>query len=124
MEKIQILTVGRDPVLLQKLSRFINENAGWESTATIDDETAIDLFHLRSFDMVLLLKDVQAESVKKLTSVFLHQKPELIVLDDIGDSTQILEDAIGKALQNSKPAVNIVDDAFKDSNKAQATVNK
>jgi len=118
MEKIQILTVGRDPVLLQKLSRFINENAGRESTATIDDETAIDLFHLRSFDMVLLLKDVQAESVKKLTSVFLHQKPELIVLDDIGDSTQILEDAIGKALQNSKPAVNIVDDAFKDSNKA------
>ena len=124
MEKIQIMTVGRDPVLLQKLSRFINENAGWESTATIDDETAIELFHLRSFDMVLLLKDVQAESVKKLTSVFLHQKPELIVLDDIGDSTQILEDAINKAVQNSKPAVNIVDDAFKDSNKAQATVNK
>jgi hypothetical protein len=117
MEKIQILTVGRDPVLLQKLSRFINENAGWESTATIDDETAIELFHLRTFDIVILLKDVEAESVKKLTSLFSHQKPELIVFDNIGDSTQILEDTINKALQNSKPSVNIVDDAFKDSNK-------
>jgi hypothetical protein len=117
MEKIQILTVGRDPVLLQKLSRFINENAGWESTATIDDETAIELFHLRTFDIVILLKDVAAESVKKLTSLFSHQKPELIVFDNIGDSTQILEDTINKALQNSKPSVNIVDDAFKDSNK-------
>jgi hypothetical protein len=115
MEKIQILSVGRDPVLLQKLSRFINENPQWESTATVDDETAITLFHQVNFDMVLLLSDVNNESINKLTSVFSFKNPDLIILKEIGDSTQILEDKINKALQMKKKSVNIIDDAFKNS---------
>lgn len=115
MEKIQILSVGRDPVLLQKLSRFINENPQWESTATVDDETAITLFHQVNFDMVLLLSDINNESINKLTSVFSFKNPDLIILKEIGDSTQILEDKINKALQMKKKSVNIIDDAFKNS---------
>ena len=115
MEKIQILSVGRDPVLLQKLSRFINENPQWESTATVDDETAITLFHQVNFDMVLLLSDVNNESINKLTSVFSFKNPDLIILKEIGDSTQILENKINKALQMKKKSVNIIDDAFKNS---------
>ena len=115
MEKIQILSVGRDPVLLQKLSRFINENRQWESTATVDDETAITLFHQVNFDMVLLLSDLNNESINKLTSVFSFKNPDLIILKDIGDSTQILEDKINGALQMKKSPVNIIDDAFKNS---------
>ena len=115
MEKIQILSVGRDPVLLQKLSRFINENPQWESTATVDDETAITLFHQVNFDMVLLLSDINTESINKLTSVFSFKNPDLIILKEIGDSTQILEDKINKALQMKKKSVNIIDDAFKNS---------
>ena len=117
MEKTQILSIGRDPVLIQKLSRFMNENAGWESTATIDDETAIQLFHLRSFDIVLLFKDLETESVNKLSSVFSFQNPDLLIIKDIGDSTQILEDKINKALQTKKKPLNIVDDVFKDTKK-------
>ncbi len=117
MEKIQILSIGRNPVLIQKLSRFINENAGWESTATIDDETAIQLFHLRNFEIVLLYKDLEIESVNKLSSLFSFQNPELLIIKDIGDSTQILEDKINKALQTRKKPLNIVDDVFKDTKK-------
>ena len=117
MEKIQILSIGRDPVLLQKLSRFINENAGWESTATIDDETAIKLFHQRHYDIVLLLNSLMNESVNKLNSVFSFQNPDLLIIKDIGDSTQILEDKINKALQTRKQPVNIIDDVFKDTKK-------
>lgn len=117
MEKLQILSIGRNPVLVQKLSRFINENAGWESTATIDDETAIQLFHLRNFDIVLLYKDLENESVNKLNSVFSFQNPDLLIIKDIGDSTQILEDKINKALQTKKKPVNIVDDVFKNTKK-------
>lgn len=116
MEKLQILSIGRNPVLLQKLSRFINENAGWESTATIDDESAIQLFHLRKFDMVLFLNDLANESVNKLNSVFSFQNPDVIIIKDIGDSTQILEDRINKAFQMERKPVNIVDDVFKDNN--------
>ncbi|MEO8822974.1 MAG: hypothetical protein ABI366_05305 [Ginsengibacter sp.] len=117
MEKTQILSIGRDPVLIQKLSRFINVNAQWESTATIDDETAIQHFHLRNFDIVLLYKDLENESINKLSSVFSFQNPDILIIKDIGDSTQILEDKIKKALQTKKKPVNIVDDAFKDSKK-------
>jgi hypothetical protein len=44
MEKIQILAIGRDPVVLQKLLRFINENPKWEGIGTVSDETAIEVF--------------------------------------------------------------------------------
>jgi hypothetical protein len=113
MEKIQILSIGRDPVLLQKLSRFMNENAGWQSTATIDDETAITLFHQINYDVVVLLNDLGSESVNKLTSVFSFKNPDLIILKDIGDSTKILEDKINRGLKMKKKPVNIIDDAFK-----------
>ena len=117
MEKVQVLTIGRDPVLLQNLSRFINENPDWESTATVDDESAIQLFHQRNFDIVLLLKDINSESIKKFNSVFSFKNPELNIIKDIGDSTQILEDKINKALQSKKKPVNVVDDVFKDTKK-------
>lgn len=119
MEKLQILSIGHNPVLLQKLSRFINENAGWESTATIDVESAIQLFHLRKFDMVLFLNDMANESVNKLNSVFSFQNPDVIIIKDIGDSTQILEDKINKALQMKRKPVNIVDDVFKGTEKEE-----
>lgn len=117
MEKIQILSIGRDPVLLQKLSGFINENPAWESSATVDDESAIKLFHQRQYDIVLLLNDVMNESVNKFNSVFSFQNPDLLIIKNIGDSTQILEDRITKALQTRKKPVNIVDDVFKDTKK-------
>ena len=124
MEKIQILAIGRDPVLLQKLSRFINENPEWESSATVDDETAIKLFQQRHYDIVLLLNSLMGESVNKLTSVFSFQNPDLLIIKDIGDSTQILEDKINKALEMKKKTVNIVDDVFKETKKDDDTVKQ
>jgi hypothetical protein len=121
MEKIQILSIGRDPVLLQKLSRFMNENAGWQSTATIDDETAITLFHQINYDVVVLLNDLGSESVNKLTSVFSFKNPDLIILKDIGDSTKILEDKINRGLKMKKKPVNIIDDAFKGQQEETTT---
>lgn len=117
MDKIQILSIGRDPVLLQKLSRFINDNPKWESTATVDDETAIKLFHQRQYDIVLLLNDLVNESVNKLNSVFSFQNPDLLIMKDIGDSTQILEEEINKAIAKRKKTVKITDDVFKDTKK-------
>jgi len=124
MEKIQILAIGRGPVLLQKLSRFINENPEWESSATVDDETAIKLFQQRHYDIVLLLNSLMDESVNKLTSVFSFQNPDLLIIKDIGDSTQILEDKINKALEMKKKTVNIVDDVFKETKKDDDTVKQ
>jgi DNA-binding NarL/FixJ family response regulator len=114
MEKIQILAIGRDSLVLQKLSSFINQTEEWECTATTDDESAIELFHQRKYDIVLLIDDMEGVSVNKFNSVFSFNNPELIIIHHVGDSTEILADEIKEALEKRKKPVKIVDDVFKD----------
>jgi len=116
MEKIQILSIGRDPLLLKKLSTFINENPQWQSTATVDDETAIELFHQQKFDMILWIDQIEGESEKKLNSLFSFNNPDLMFVKHVGDSTQILAEEMQEALDKRKKPLNIVDDVFKNKN--------
>lgn len=112
MEKIQVLSIGRDPVQLQKLSRFINENPKWESTATVDDETAIEIFHQRKFDIILLVDAIGEDSEKRLRSIFSFHDPEIIYIHHTGDSTGLLAAEIQEALDSKKNTLNIIDDVF------------
>ena len=109
MEKIQILSIGRDPVLLQKLSGFINENPKWESTATVDDEVAIEIFHQRKFDIIMFIDNIEEASQKKLTSLFTFNDPEIIFISHQGDSTGLLAGEIQEALEKRRKPVNIMD---------------
>lgn len=113
MEKVQVLSIGRDPVLLQKLSKFINENPKWESTGTVDDETAIEIFHQRKFDIILLIDNIEEASEKKLVSLFNFNNPEIIFINHNGDSTGLLAGEIQEALDKKKNSLNIMDDVFK-----------
>lgn len=123
MEKLQILLIGRDSLILQKLSSFINATGEWECTATTDDESAVELFHQRKYNIVVLVDDMEGVSVKKFRSVFSFNDPDLIFIHHVGDSTTILEDEIKEALQKRKKAVNLMDDVFKDK-KDEATNSK
>jgi hypothetical protein len=114
MEKIQILAIGRDPVVLQKLLRFINENPKWEGSGTVSDETAIEVFLQRKYDIVLLIDSLGEESEKKFNSLFTFNNSDLIFIKHTGDSSGLLASEIYEALQSQKPKVNIVDDAFKN----------
>lgn len=109
MEKIQILSIGRDPVLLQNLSRFINENPKWESTGTVDDEVAIEIFHQRKFDIILFIDNIEEASQKKLVSLFTFNDPEIIFIGHTGDATGLLAGEIQKALKKRRKPVNIID---------------
>src|SRR5665213_1813564 len=113
MDKIQILSIGRDPVLLQKLSRFINENPKWEGTGTVDDEVAIEIFHQRKFDIILLIDNIEEASEKKLVSLFTFNDAEVIFIKHEGDSTGLLASEIQEALDKKKSSLNIMDDVFK-----------
>lgn len=115
MEKVQVLSIGRNPVLLQNLSKFINENPKWESTGTVDDETAIELFHQRKFDIILLIDNIEEESEKKFRSVFTFNDPEIIFIKHNGDSTGLLASEIQEALDKRKKPLNMMDDVFKKS---------
>jgi len=112
MEKIQILSIGRDPLLLQKLSRFINENPKWESSATVDDETAIEIFHQRKFDIILLIDEIEEGSEKKFRSLFSLNNSGLIFIKHNGDSTGLLTAEIQEALDRKRNRLNIMDDVF------------
>jgi len=84
------------------------------STATVDDETAIELFHQQKFDIVLLIDQIEGESEKKFNSLFSFNNPDLIFIKHADDSTEILSKEIQEALDKRKKPVNIVDDIFKD----------
>lgn len=114
MEKIQILGIGRDPVVLQKLLRFINENPKWEGTGTVADETAIEVFLQRKYDLVLLIDNIEQVSRKKFESLFSFNNPDIIFVDHYGDSTDLLATEIEEALRSRKPGVNLMDDVFKN----------
>ncbi len=114
MEKIQILAIGRDPVILQKLLRFINENPKWEGTGTVSDETAIEVFHQRKYDLILLIDSLGEETEKKFNSLFTFNNPDLIFISHTGDSTGLLASEIQEALDIKKTKVNVVDDVFKN----------
>lgn len=116
MEKIQILGIGRDPVVLQKLLRFINENPKWEGTGTVDDESAIEIFHQRKYDIVLFIDDIGEASEKKLRSLFSFNDAGLIFIRHDGDSTGLLASEIQESLDSNKSKLNVTDDIFKGQN--------
>lgn len=114
MEKIQVLSIGRDPVQLQKLSAFINENPHWESNATVDDEASVEIFHQRKFDIILLIDSIGEESEKKLRSIFSFHDPDIIFINHKGDSTGLLAAEIQDALNKRNYGRNkIIDDVFR-----------
>lgn len=90
MEKIQILGIGRDPVVLQKLLRFINENPNWEGTGTIDDRSAIEIFGQRKYDIVLLIDNLNQNALDSLMERFISMQPAILFLRHYGDSTGLL----------------------------------
>ena len=90
MEKIQILVVGRDPVVIQKLLRFINENPEWEGTGTVDDKSAVTLFKQMPFHYVVLVDSFPEASLEMIYNEFKIIKPDVIFLRHYGDSTALL----------------------------------
>ena len=90
MEKVQILIVGKDPVVIQKLLRFVNENPEWEGTGTVDDKSAVTLFGQRTFHYVVLVDYFSEESLERFNREFRRINPEVIFLRHYGDSTGLL----------------------------------
>lgn len=98
MEKIQILGICRNPVVLQKLLRFINENPQWEGTGTVDDTSAIAIFNQKKYDIVLYIDYLTEASKEKLDASFTSLHPEVKLITHFGDSTGLLASEIFEAM--------------------------
>jgi hypothetical protein len=119
MDKLQILGIGRDPVILQKLLRFINENPNWEGTGTVDDESAVELFHQRAYNIIFFLDDVEVQSENKLRALFSHNNNGLMWIKHTGDSTGLLAAEIQEAIEKNRHTINVTDDLFKGNQPEQ-----
>lgn len=99
MEKIQILFIGRDPVVLQKLLRFVNENPEWEGTGTIDDKSAQILFSQTKYHYVVLVDQLGEASMESFHQDFKNQNPDVIFLRHYGDSTGLLASELYEVME-------------------------
>ena len=125
MEKIQILAVGGDPVVLQTLLRCITEHPKWEATGTVSDEDAVAIFHQRKFDIILFTSAIEEGVMKKLTSLFTFQNRDIIFIQHFSGGCGLLfyeiQEALDKKNANEladkvKKPINVVDDIFKNEN--------
>jgi hypothetical protein len=111
MAKVQFLMIGRDPVVLQKLLRFVNENPGWEADGTIDDRTANIIFNEKKINVVVIIDDISASSEDKLSSDFKDRKPGTIFINHYGDSRGLLASEIQEAFkENNFDPASLVDE--------------
>jgi DNA-binding NtrC family response regulator len=113
MNKIQILVIGRDAGILQTVVRLVNKNEQWNATGTGEDETAIELFHQHTYDLVLLGGGIASDSELKLRKIFTLQNPDIKIIQHWGGGSGLLENEIQSALENNEGGnFNIVDNPF------------
>ncbi|MEO5649424.1 MAG: hypothetical protein ABIR03_05800 [Ginsengibacter sp.] len=113
MKKVQFLAIGRNPVVLQKLLRFINENPEWEANGTVDDESAIIIFNQKEIHVVVWVDELSAASETRLATAFKEKAPEIIFIHHYGDSTGLLAWEIQEAFTQNNfdaKALNVVDE--------------
>lgn len=119
MNKVEILVIGKNEKLLQAIIRLINGNEQWNGIGAGSDEEAIEKFHQRDFDMVLLTDGISAEEERKLKKIFFLQRPDIIVLQHNDAKTDLLSieimDALNKRREENKPTVSLTDDALKNA---------
>jgi hypothetical protein len=123
--KVQILGIGGDPVILQTLLRCIIDHPQWEVTGTVSEEDAITIFHQRKFDIILFTTGIEEQVMRKLTSLFTFQNPDIIFIKHFMGECGLLfyeiQEALEKKNENEsadkiKKPINVVDDIFKNEN--------
>jgi len=118
MSKTEILIVGRNEEILQVVLRLINNNKEWNGIGATTDEDAIEKFHQRRFDIVLLTNGISDEEEIKLRKLFTHQEKDIIIIQHYGGGSGLLSNeilmALDKRKKESKPSYSFKDDVFKN----------
>jgi hypothetical protein len=98
----EILVIGRNKEILTTLLRSINQSPDWNGRGAMLDEEAIELFHGRDFDIVILSSDIEEESKKKLRSLFSFQNPDITIIQHYGGGNGLLSNEIKEAIDKRK----------------------
>ena len=116
MNKTEILVIGRNDGVQQSVTMLINNNLEWNGVDAGSDEDAIEKFHQRAFDIVLVTNDISEVEEKKLRKIFTYQNPDVIIIkhakDDGGLLITKIEESLHKKNINKKTSFSFVDDAL------------
>ncbi len=103
--------VGRHPEIMQTVLELINKTDEWEATGALSDETAIELFQKRRYDVVLIGGGVETESEAKLRAIFSFQNPLIRIILHYGGGSGLLFAEIKNALKKQAENKNTITDA-------------
>src|ERR1700730_4966693 len=119
MNKTEILVIGGNDDILQTVVGMINNNTEWNGVGARTDEDAIEKFHQRAFDMVIITNGITEQEDKKIRKIFTHQNPDLIIIKyyytDSGLLNREIAESLEKHHKNKRPSFSFVDDALKNA---------
>ena len=108
--KIKVLVVGRHPEIMQTVLNLINKTDDWVAEGAPSDETAIELYQQRRFDVVLIGGGVEEESEAKLRAIFTFQNPLIRIVQHYGGGSGLLFAEIKSALLKQAEGKNTLQD--------------
>jgi len=118
MNKTEILITGRNGDTVRSIAELLNSNKDWVTTNATTGEEAIEKFHQRNFDIVVLADDINDEEERKLRKIFTVQNSDIIILNQSSVDnllTNAINAALAKQHKEKKPSFSIVDDALKNA---------
>lgn len=98
MDKIQILVIGRNELIVQTLERLINNNPAWNATSALTDDAAIRHFENQSFHLVLFGGGIEPVSDTYLRQAFTALNPQITIIQHYGGGSGLLATEINMAL--------------------------
>ena len=101
MEKINILVICNHEEILQTILRLINNNEKWNAVGTNANEKAIELFHLHSFDLILLGSGINEETENKFRKIFANKNSGIKIIQHFGGGSGLLSNEIEAALSDN-----------------------
>lgn len=103
--------VGRHPEIMQTVLELINKTDDWEATGALSDETAIELYQKRRYDVVLIGGGVGEESEAKLRAIFTFQNPLIRIILHYGGGSGLLFAEIKSALAKQAKGMDTLEEA-------------
>jgi hypothetical protein len=98
MKKVQILVICSHPEILQTILRLINSRDHWEAGGAADQQQAIEYFHNRAVDLVLLGSGISDDCENSLRKIFTGQNPRIKIIQHFGGGSGLLGNEIEAAL--------------------------
>lgn len=119
MDRTEILVTGNNRDSVNSIVELMDNNNDWVCTYAATNEEAIEKFHQRNFDIVLLTNGINDDEERKLRKIFTLQNPDIVILKHYGNEGNLLTDEINAALEkqrkDKKPLFSFVDDALKNA---------